>query len=347
MLRFGTRAIALGLVSLASACLPKESSDDGGSKTSSAIGTPDYEDVESYIKSKNLSIEANKALIDAINATAVISDGCTGWLLTPKHVVTNHHCVVDDFKITREGRTYDDYDQGNCTSMRIRFDKQANLSAPGYTRPPSTVFGCAKIVVANQAHDLAIIELNQQVPSQLVPLRIAKDFNPGGQEIILIGQPNGDDKKISYQNKVNNTTQPCTAKQANYPNGGDGADDPHAYERAKNPNSFVHDCDTIGGNSGSPVFDSKTMEVVGLHWNGWKLCKWPYYSASGKIDNANVTYGHGNTAEGRAANEASDRIPYVEGNAAIDIMKIREFLLAMPAGTEAGQLPEEIRAAFQ
>ena len=31
---------------------------------------------------------------------------------------------------------------------------------------------------------------------------------------------------------------------------------------------FVHDCSTLGGNSGSPVFDLESHNVVGLHFGG-------------------------------------------------------------------------------
>ena len=31
---------------------------------------------------------------------------------------------------------------------------------------------------------------------------------------------------------------------------------------------FIHDCSTLGGNSGSPVLDLETHLVVGLHFGG-------------------------------------------------------------------------------
>ena len=31
---------------------------------------------------------------------------------------------------------------------------------------------------------------------------------------------------------------------------------------------FHHDCSTLGGNSGSPVFDLETHAVIGLHFGG-------------------------------------------------------------------------------
>lgn len=35
-----------------------------------------------------------------------------------------------------------------------------------------------------------------------------------------------------------------------------------------NENKLLHDCSTLGGNSGSPVFDMTTSQVVGLHFGG-------------------------------------------------------------------------------
>ncbi len=346
ILRTPRLVTALSLVAFVG-CLPKKDTAPQGSTTASLIGSGDYEDVEAYLQSNAITAESNPALVQAINSIAVISDGCTGWLVSRKHLITNHHCVVNDFKVGHGEKVYDDYDQIICDQMTIKFNKQKNLAYAGYQRPPAQIFHCNRIVVANMAHDLAIIELKEEVPAELVPLRLAKTFTPSQQDIILIGQPGGLDKKISYRNKVDGAYTSCRARSAVFPNGSDGSDDPHAYERRKNPNSFVHDCDTIGGNSGSPVFDAATLEVVGLHWTGYAICKWPFFVQGGKLDNTNAKSGHGNhTVEGKAANEAADRVPYEQGNAAIDITRIREFLLAMPPGSAAGQLPEEIRAAF-
>lgn len=55
---------------------------------------------------------------------------------------------------------------------------------------------------------------------------------------------------------------------------------------------FTHDCSTLGGNSGSPVFDLETHEVVGLHFGGrylvgnnavplWQLVNDPLLRAAG------------------------------------------------------------------
>jgi V8-like Glu-specific endopeptidase len=34
------------------------------------------------------------------------------------------------------------------------------------------------------------------------------------------------------------------------------------------PNGFTHDCSTLGGNSGSPVFSMNRGEIIGLHSGG-------------------------------------------------------------------------------
>jgi len=45
--------------------------------------------------------------------------------------------------------------------------------------------------------------------------------------------------------------------------------------------SFAHDCSTLGGNSGSPVFRMKTREVIGLHAGGSFL--WKNYAVEGGV----------------------------------------------------------------
>jgi hypothetical protein len=39
-------------------------------------------------------------------------------------------------------------------------------------------------------------------------------------------------------------------------------------EFRSNNNSVLHDCSTLGGNSGSPVIDLETNLVLGLHFGG-------------------------------------------------------------------------------
>ena len=45
------------------------------------------------------------------------------------------------------------------------------------------------------------------------------------------------------------------------------------------PNGFTHDCSTLGGNSGSPVFRMSTAEVIGLHSGGGFL--WNNHAVDG------------------------------------------------------------------
>lgn len=47
------------------------------------------------------------------------------------------------------------------------------------------------------------------------------------------------------------------------------------------PDGFAHDCSTLGGNSGSPVFRMNTAEVIGLHTGGSFL--WKNYAVDGAV----------------------------------------------------------------
>jgi hypothetical protein len=337
------------LILLTASCRQRKLTS-GADRVSSIVGIADFEDVEAYIKDRNL--DSQSAIARIINSVAVINDGCTGWLLTSKYLVTNQHCVVEDFRHVKSGHHYGAFDQVVCDKMTIVFDKQVALDPPNYRRPPSGIFHCARVVFANMAHEFAIIEIAEPLPAEFVPLRVAKSFKVNHQELMVVGQPGGGVKKISYRNRVDGQSGqrfvPCRARAARFMNGGDGSDDPHPYERPKNTNSFAHDCDTIGGNSGSPVLDAGTLDVVGLHWSGWLLCKWPHYDPDGSIDNTNQIRGHGNEDPvGMRANQMADSVPYRQGNTAIDIARLRDLIIAMPVGSTLGQVPADIKRAFE
>ena len=46
-------------------------------------------------------------------------------------------------------------------------------------------------------------------------------------------------------------------------------DDESVSGTTKDETDFEHRCDTLGGSSGSPLFDAKTFKVVGLHHLGF------------------------------------------------------------------------------
>ena len=342
--------ILLGFALTASAAVrPVVRVPKGGleSPRASLIGPRDEAvDVESYLSGGACRGELCRRRGQVFNSVAYLSSGCTAWLITPRHVVTNQHCVKRNYKeLTAPNHPlFNDYDASICEGMVIRFDYQLGVNAlpsSQYQRPAATRFGCRRVVLAHQPLDLAILELDSPVPPSLTPLTLAKGFRPDGQPVFLVGHPAGEPKKIAYKNTIGGTEELCHARPARFAPGKRADEDPHPGHTVKSPHSFVHSCDSRGGNSGSPLLDAATLQVVGLHWNGWTNCKWPHYDPEGRIDDKNYR-----TGDNPDADRISDQVRYRPGNTAVYIDEIRDFILGLPHGSDAGTVPIEVRRAF-
>lgn len=322
-------------------------------QTGSIIGAADESvGVEKYLAGRKASGETWRDVAGVFAAVAYLDRGCTGWLLTPNYLVTNQHCVKSDFLSfsAPEHPLFDDFTQSQCDGLEMRFDYQnrrSELADDEYARPPHDRFKCAKVVLAHQPYDLAIVKLDHPAPPTLRPMRLARAFRPSGQAVYLVGHPAGEPKKVSYRNTTDGVERACVARAARYAPGTSGADDPHPEHAAKDPHSFVHTCDSRGGSSGSPLLSADSLEVVGLHWNGWTNCKWMHFDPHGKIDDTNQRQGDRGSRELEAGNKLADEIPYRPGNTAVDIGEIRDFILGLPTGDAKGQVPEEVKAAFR
>lgn len=141
-----------------------------------------------------------------------------------------------------------------------------------------------RVVATDSALDLVVIEASKELPATASPLRGAKAFAANGQDVLLLAAGRG---------------VPCRARAAVFPNGGDGSDDPHQSERAKNAKSFVVDCEPPAGALGAPVIDARTLEVVGINWNDSRTCKWAHFAPDGVV--------------GQVSADVPDRIPYQPG----------------------------------
>lgn len=103
--------------------------------------------------------------------------------------------------------------------------------------PTSEVYYCKNIVKNEytQNQDYSLVELDRTVTDHR-PLTLARQPAAAGQSIFVIGHPSGIPKKL--------------------------ADD--ASVRRQFGAYFNSNLDTYGGNSGSPVFDAQTLEVLGI-----------------------------------------------------------------------------------
>ena len=161
---------------------------------------------------------------------------CSGSLVGPDLVITAGHCVTDQIK---------------CDKTRLVFGyavKQEGLQAP-VTIDWNDVYTCKKIVKRFQGAepagattsglgpDYALIQLTRKVTGH-TPLAISrKSALKQGDGIFVIGHPVGLPVKASDD---------ATVRDAS----------PAGY--------FVTNLDTFGGNSGSPVFNSRTKLVEGI-----------------------------------------------------------------------------------
>ena len=150
---------------------------------------------------------------------------CSGSMVGNNLILTAGHCIA-----TAE----------DCASVRFVFG-YALKKAGGYplSTPSSEVYSCKKVLAYKQERagaDYALIELDRKVTGH-VPLKLQRTSTVKvGDALTVIGHPSGLPTKIAAGGVV----------------------------RKVKSGHFVSNLDTYGGNSGSAVFNSRTLEVVGI-----------------------------------------------------------------------------------
>lgn len=149
---------------------------------------------------------------------------CSGFLAGDDLIVTAGHCI----------------DSSSCGSTRFvfGFEMTSSSSVQG-TVPASEVYSCAEVVArANtNSEDYAVIRLDRAVTGHTPLTMKAPGTLQVGDPLTVIGHPAGIPTKVAGGATVRSN----------------GA---AAY--------FEANLDTYGGNSGSAVFDSQTLEVAGI-----------------------------------------------------------------------------------
>ena len=157
---------------------------------------------------------------------------CTAFIVSKKYILTNYHCSFGMLDNERIGATRIDATQFVAGYTQTGIDEGTNR----YTVIPTPVEFSAEL-------DYAVLEVLGN-PSQkygklnLVNL-VPKDRTP----FWVIGHPNGEGQRISREK--------CRASAP-----------------AVSRNKLLHTCDTLPGNSGSPVIDAGLQVVVALHHAG-------------------------------------------------------------------------------
>lgn len=159
---------------------------------------------------------------------------CTGFLVAPNLIATAGHCMVNVGESRNETETY-------CQAFSWLFDYQVDKNGKAELEniPAEKLYKCKQVIYAvrdEQApfRDYALVELDRPVTDR-EPLKLVTDAPKGN--LTMIGHPLGTPKKISRVG--------------------------HVLLDDRKRESFITSLDAFEGNSGSPVFNSRS-EVVGI-----------------------------------------------------------------------------------
>ncbi|MBD64394.1 MAG: hypothetical protein CME62_04260 [Halobacteriovoraceae bacterium] len=161
---------------------------------------------------------------------------CSGFLVGPNLLVTAGHCVPN---------------QARCNEVSFVFDYkiEADSRKADMLVSKNKVFKCNKVIEAklqgrgNSARDYALIKLDRVVPGRSALKIRSKSKIADNSNLLVIGHPSGLPQKIASGARVFSNTSPYF---------------------------FKTNLDTFGGNSGSAVFNTKTLEVEGILVRGAK-----------------------------------------------------------------------------
>lgn len=151
---------------------------------------------------------------------------CSGAFVGPNLVLTAGHCITT---------------QADCDKVRfVQGYENQSLGQTSYSVPEEQIYLCSEIVFTvkeSMGKDFALIRTNRASPSHLnYTVRRSGEISPG-DGVLVMGHPTGLPLKITPNGKVRSVSS-------------------NGY--------FVTNLDTFGGNSGSPVFNSQTMELEGV-----------------------------------------------------------------------------------
>ncbi|WGW05537.1 SH3 domain-containing protein [Tropicibacter oceani] len=159
---------------------------------------------------------------------------CTAFIVSDKHILTNYHCVPGIL------------DNAQAEATRI----DAVQFVAGYTQQgvedgTRTFIVSPTPIEAHKDLDYAVLEVLGDPSAEYGMLALSNQTPQDGDPYWVIGHPMGEAQRISREQ--------C---RANRP--------------ALSGHQLLHTCDTLPGNSGSPVIDASLQMVVGLHHAGSK-----------------------------------------------------------------------------
>lgn len=175
-----------------------------------------------------------------------IRDVCTGFLIGEDMLVTNEHCVAD---------------QPTCSDTKVIFGYTYNNigQTPGLEQ-----YDCLSVAAVSVPLDLSVLKVSKRPGLRWGIVEFAAEDVLADEQLFVLQHPLGEAKQISEAG--------CAVFEPVSPGRSEQTD-------------FAHMCDTLGGSSGSPVFNV-AGEVAGLHHWGRMLTG--RYNASNRAVRAGV-----------------------------------------------------------
>jgi hypothetical protein len=177
----------------------------------------------------------------------------TASLVAPATLMTNRHVAA---KFCRRGRRRS---WAFIPGMRSRIDFVREQD-----RTSSLQFEITEAIGVHEDHDLALLRVEgvshggRPLPEPLV-LAASPPRNLLGREVYLVGYPMADSGR-NEPDAIQRIFRDVFDVKRLQPGRTVG------YSTAFS--ALEHDCSTLGGNSGSPLVDLETHEVIGLHFGG-------------------------------------------------------------------------------
>ena len=157
---------------------------------------------------------------------------CTGFLIGPKAIMTNHHCISGQFEAEKTIFTLQKWD----------FD----YSGQPYLRKSS--YSCPKFILANKELDFAIVECHEALGDEYGHLELSSGEDTAYMDVHIVHH------NCDYIRGRNCSPRKLISEGEVLPN--------VEYNR------FFHTGDTLSGSSGAPVISTITGKVIGLHNSG-------------------------------------------------------------------------------
>lgn len=222
----------------------------------------EFEDNEAQIWRRDLEAASQKLspIIPAVGRVEVTNHGMnldyvgTAWLVDDAILVTNRHVASEFAERGSAGYVFHiGFDRKNPIGTRIDF-----IEEYGNTAELEFPIGDVLFIAPEGGPDVAFVRLRNPSARQLPrALTLAQDVAPARTVVATIGYP-ARDSRIPEQELMDRIYGTVYDKKRLAP----------GFVTGEELGSVLHDCTTLGGNSGSVIVALGTGEAVGLHFAG-------------------------------------------------------------------------------